>query len=115
MGIIARIKQASGGGAPVQTLTAAATLYVDASTSRALVSGSTNCTAIDSGDDILPGRMLTLTRSGSSIPTFTNTAGTTTAGQMDFGMSGTTFQLTDSVSLVQRSDGSWGRQSSPFN
>lgn len=115
MGVIARLKQIGGTGRQLPTLTAAAALVIQPDTSEAFLSGTTNITSISAGQDILPGRRITLIRSGTGIPTFLNTPGTTTAGLADFGMTGTTFQLTDSVTLAQRNDGSWGRAASPFN
>ena len=115
MGIIARLKQIGGTGRAIPTLTAAATLTIQPDTSVVLLSGSTNITSISMGQDITPGRTITLRRTGTDIPTFTNTPGTTTAGQTDFGMTGTTFQLTDSVTLQQTNTGSFCRAASPFN
>ena len=112
MGVVARMKSLAG-GITIPTLASAATLTLPQDTSRAFITGSTTITSLNA-TDIKPGRTFTFLRgpAATDIPVFTNTQGTTTAGQIDFNTNQSTIQLYDTLTLIQTNTGSWRKKDS---
>ncbi len=109
MGVIARMKSLAG-GPKIPTLASAATLTLPDDTNQVMLTGTTNVTVLrNTANQILPGRRITFIRAAiADKPTFANTPGTTTSGQMDIGANTeTTLTLEDVLTFVQLQNGTW--------
>lgn len=112
MGVVARMKSMVGWSPayPIPTLASATTLVLQANHNRYILTGTTTIVTISATRH--PGRQVTFFRgpSGSDLPVFTNTQGTTTEGQIDMNSNVATFQLFDALTLIQMNDGSWRKE-----
>lgn len=107
MSVISRMKSMAGDSAQIPTLASATTLVLQSGFNRYILTGSATITSISA--TTRPGREVTFIRgpAATDIPVFTNTQGTTTAGQIDLNSSVSTVQLWDTLTLVHMNNGSW--------
>lgn len=116
MGLIARMKSVSGGRAAT-TIAAAATIGIPDDSDNIFLTGTATVTSLLATRGTY-NRVVRFYQSDSGTTTFTNSPGTTTAGQMDLGaldQSNLALGPTDAIRLMLRIDGTWVRVSNPVN
>lgn len=106
MGVLSRVKSVGGNNRPIPSVASAATLALPDDSNVVYVSGSTTVTSLDAGNP-RPGRHLTIIGATSASVTFTNTTGSTTAGQMDLGGESILVSAKDILRLVRDNNGVW--------
>lgn len=97
------------GGQPVKVLASASSLFIPDDSDVINLTGTATVTSL-TGHSASRGRTVRLQQSDSGATTFTNSPGTTTAGQMDLGSLDTgniVLNNTDFIELHYRANGTW--------
>ena len=111
MSFIARAKNWFGGSGKQWTMAAATTCYVPDDAGVVFLTGTATITTLNAAKSSV-NRIVKFYQSDSGSTTFTNSPGTTTAGQMDLGAldpTNITLGSTDFLELMLRSDMTWVR------
>ncbi len=106
MTYVARVKTLLGGKGTLTTLASAATLNVPDDENAYYVSGTTTITSLTVAPHLRNRRVTFIGAASASVP-FTNTTGSTTAGQMDFGGVTPTLSAGDVFVLFCNENGVW--------
>ncbi len=114
MSMWSRAKSISGGDRDGTTLAAATTVYVPDHSNLFYLTGTAAITSL-LASAATRNRIVLFYQSDSGATTFTNTADTTTEGQMDLGTGDIILGQTDTLELLLRPDGSWVRVSNVSN